>query len=379
MMIPLGTDRPNRQTPFVVPIVIMSCFIAFGLQFFLNHGRDERLGDAEAPLLVWRNGQWTWQLLTHAFLHGGTLHLVGNMLFLWVFGTAIEDRFGRWWFLLFYLAAAAAAGLAHIATSNAPALGASGAIAACTGAFLVLFPKTLVRVVVFFIMGGVYRIPAVWVIGTAIAWDLTMTITGGGGNVAYTAHLGGYLFGAGVAFFLLATKLLASEQYDLFTAIRQWKRRSEMRAAVDGAARERARKPVDDARTQREMRLRAAVAQALAASDKSGACAAYRALVAECNDDQGPGVLPRDHQYAVACALYEQSDPAAVGACARFLKAYPRDREAGHLWLMLGMLQRGKGEFATARESLLKAEKLLHDEAILELVKAEIAQLPVGG
>jgi uncharacterized protein HemY len=61
------------------------------------------------------------------------------------------------------------------------------------------------------------------------------------------------------------------------------------------------------------------------------------------------------------------------------LKAYPRDREAGHLWLMLGMLQRGKGEFATARESLLKAEKLLHDEAILELVKAEIAQLPVGG
>jgi membrane associated rhomboid family serine protease len=376
MLIPLSIDRPRVRPTIVTPIIMLACCVAFGVQFWLNRDMDPRLPNAEARLYVWRNFFQWWQLLTYAFLHGGALHLIGNMLFLWVFGPAIEDRLGHWWFLVFYLAGGAVAGLAHITFERAPALGASGAVAACTGAFLVMFPRTQVKTLIIFYMGGIYNFAAVWVIGTAIAWDIVMSLLGREG-IAYMAHLGGYGFGAGVAFLLLATKLIPREPYDLFSAARQAKRRADIRSAMQESTRERAKNARPAEATQREMELRAAVSKALAAHDDAGACGAYRTLASEFRGDDAIGVLPRDQQYAIACKLYEAGDSAAAsGAFASFLKAYPRDREAGNVWLLLGSMQAKAGDTTAARASLTKATELLQDDVMIEMARAELATLP---
>jgi membrane associated rhomboid family serine protease len=141
------------------------------------------------------------------FLHGGWLHIAGNMLFLWVFGNNVEDRLGRPLFVGFYLlggVAAAALQLAFDPSSAVPSLGASGAVAAVLGAYLVLFPRarvvTLV-ILVFFITA--VELPAVLVLG---AWFVLQLFSGVGGlgaevnaGVAYWAHVGGFLFGLGTA------------------------------------------------------------------------------------------------------------------------------------------------------------------------------------
>jgi membrane associated rhomboid family serine protease len=139
------------------------------------------------------------------FLHGGWLHLIGNMLYLWIFGNNIEDRFGRLGFLAFYLAGGVAAVVAQVTvdpTSPIPLVGASGAIAATLGAYLVLFPRARVLALVF--LGFFYQlleIPAVIVLGF---WFVLQLIEGFGslgassalGGVAFFAHIGGFVAGA---------------------------------------------------------------------------------------------------------------------------------------------------------------------------------------
>jgi len=379
MLIPLSIDRPRQRATIVTPMIITACFVAFFVQFWLNRDADPRMPPAEMALYVRREGLVWWQLITYAFLHGGFMHILGNMLFLWVFGPAIEDRLGHWWFLLFYLAGGMVAGLTHIAFERAPALGASGAVAACTGAFLVMFPRTMVRVLIIFLMGGVYNIAAMWVIGSAIMWDIFVNATTNQG-VAYMAHLGGYAFGGGVAFTLLATKLVPREPYDMFSAIKQAKRRAEIRSAMQATEKERARLQRPAEVTQREMELRAAVTQALAAHDAPAACEAYRTLAREFAGADAVGVLARDQQYVIACKLYEAGDIAtASGAFASFLKAYPRDREAGNVWLLLGTMQAQSGDAAAAKVSLTKATEILEEASMLEMAKGELAKLGVSG
>jgi len=154
---------------------------------------------------------WT-TILTSMFLHGGWMHLLGNMLYLWVFGDNVEDRFGRLGFLAFYLIAGTAGALAQIAVdpgSTLPSIGASGAISGVLGAYLVLFPHKRVRVLVFFF---ITEIPALFVIGL---WAITQLVAGVGalgvraeetGGVAYMAHIGG--FATGVIIALLFRKVL---------------------------------------------------------------------------------------------------------------------------------------------------------------------------
>jgi membrane associated rhomboid family serine protease len=140
------------------------------------------------------------------FLHAGWLHIAGNMLFLYIFGDNVEDRLGRIVFLLFYvLGGLAASGLqlAFSASSTLPNLGASGAIGAVLGAYLVLFPRARVKTVVIFFFITVIELPAVAVLGI---WFVMQLFSGVGGlstdvngGVAYWAHVGGFGFGALVA------------------------------------------------------------------------------------------------------------------------------------------------------------------------------------
>ena len=138
-------------------------------------------------------------LLTSMFLHGGLLHLAGNMLFLWIFGNNIEDRFGRVRYLAFYLIGGFVAAVAHIAVqprSTIPIVGASGAIAAVMGAYLVLYPKAKVTTALTFFVIFVRKISAVWLLAF---WFVSQFFLAPGSGVAWVAHVGGFVFGALVA------------------------------------------------------------------------------------------------------------------------------------------------------------------------------------
>lgn len=149
-------------------------------------------------------------LLTAMFVHGGFVHLAGNMLFLWVFGNNIEDRLGRVKYLLFYLVTGLLASLAHIALnsgSQAPTVGASGAVAGLLGAYIVLFPRARVQAVVpiplLFLLFGRIRLPAFVVLGI---WFASQFLIGAGqqpegGGVAWGAHIGGFVAGMVLIFF----------------------------------------------------------------------------------------------------------------------------------------------------------------------------------
>jgi rhomboid family protein len=154
---------------------------------------------------------WLLSVVVAMFLHGGWLHLGGNMLFLWVFGNNIEDRLGYVLFLPFYLAGGVAATALQVAIdpgSTVPNVGASGAIAAVLGAYIVLHPRARVTSLVFlFIFVQVIELPAMVVLGL---WFLLQVFTGVGGfgdgvngGVAYFAHIGGFVFGALVAWLFL--------------------------------------------------------------------------------------------------------------------------------------------------------------------------------
>lgn len=149
---------------------------------------------------------WLLSVFVAMFLHGGWLHIAGNMLFLWVFGNNVEDRLGYGLFPVFYVLggiAAAALQVAFDPSSTIPSLGASGAIGAVLGAYAVLFPRARVTTLVIFLFITVIELPAVFVLG---AWFVLQLLSGVGqlgtqvnGGVAFWAHVGGFAFGAAVA------------------------------------------------------------------------------------------------------------------------------------------------------------------------------------
>ncbi|MFP4641499.1 MAG: rhomboid family intramembrane serine protease [Dehalococcoidia bacterium] len=152
--------------------------------------------DITSPVPTWVT------MFTSMFVHGGWMHFLGNMLFLWVFGDNIEDRFGHFRYLLFYLAAGLAATWLQVATSmgsQTPTIGASGAIAGVLGAYIVLFPHSRITTAVFFFFITVFRIRAFYLLGF---WFLLQFVSGVGslgpsaqGGVAYWAHVGGFVLG----------------------------------------------------------------------------------------------------------------------------------------------------------------------------------------
>ena len=153
--------------------------------------------DIGSPIPNWAT------MFTSMFLHGDWMHFATNMLFLWVFGDNIEDRFGHFRYLLFYLAAGVAAIWLQIVANplaQVPTIGASGAIAGVLGAYLLLFPYSRVRTVVVFLFITFVRIPALYLLGL---WFLLQFISGVGslgpsaqtGGVAYWAHVGGFVLG----------------------------------------------------------------------------------------------------------------------------------------------------------------------------------------
>ena len=221
-MIPLRDANPTQRAPIITLGLIGACVVVFLLQLAqMGQGGDAALaafvtewGVVPAELVAaLRAGDALSKeastLVTSQFLHGGLLHIGGNMLYLWIFGNNIEDRFGRLRFLLFYLVGGIVAALTQVAIdpdSTIPMIGASGAIAATLGAYLVLFPRARVTTAIFlFFFYQLIEVPAVFVLAF---WFILQLLDGLGSlgvssstsaGVAFWAHIGGFVFGAAVA------------------------------------------------------------------------------------------------------------------------------------------------------------------------------------
>lgn len=229
------SDLTTRKRPIVNISLIVLCAAVFiyeltlgesgRIAFFYQFGLipDELVHGIDYTSLVTSGGtidisspmpNWM-TMFTSMFIHGDWLHFASNMLFLWVFGDNIEDRFGHFWYLLFYLLAGVAAVLLQVAidtTSQIPTIGASGAIAGVLGAYLLLFPFSRISTVVIFFFITVVRIPAIYLLGF---WILLQFVSGIGslgpsaqdGGVAYWAHIGGFILGVVVVIiYKIATK-----------------------------------------------------------------------------------------------------------------------------------------------------------------------------
>jgi membrane associated rhomboid family serine protease len=208
-VLPLRDENPTEITPFFTWLLLGANIVAWVL--LQGAGTPEALlasvqrygtypcelvGRCEAPSLGWPS------LVTSMFMHGSWAHLLGNMLFLWVFGNNIEDSMGHLRFLAFYLISGVGAGLAHVfmsPESALPAVGASGAISAIMGAYIVLYPR--VRVTTWIPPIFMVRLNAFFLLGYWFFLQLVMGLAeagtgpGEGGGVAFWAHIGGFVIG----------------------------------------------------------------------------------------------------------------------------------------------------------------------------------------
>jgi membrane associated rhomboid family serine protease len=249
-VLPIKDDIPTRRFPVLtVAIIVICCAVYFifehGLWELGTTGNDRVLEYGAIPYEITHPGKecaeaagqiacegqagvsgtapdqapWWVTIFTAMFMHGSLLHLAGNMLFLWIFGNNIEDSMSAWRFGAFYLLGGVAAMAAQVAvdpSAAVPTVGASGAIAAVLGAYALLYPRARVITVVFIIIFfTIIELPALLVLGFWIliqlwlgASDLGSQTAGGGGGVAYFAHIGGFAFG------LLAIRLFANRVQD---------------------------------------------------------------------------------------------------------------------------------------------------------------------
>lgn len=211
-MIPLHDDNPTRITPYVTIAVIGACALVFLWELSLSPGREEIAFYAYGVVPAVLFGDLTLPPEVHAlppaltvvssmFLHGGWMHLIGNMMYLWIFGNNIEDAMGHGRFVLFYLLCGAAAALAQglaAPGSVIPMIGASGAISGVLGAYLLLHPRA--RVLTLLTLGFFFyfvRIRAAWVLGFWIVLQVfnAAIAPADAGGVAWLAHVGGFAAG----------------------------------------------------------------------------------------------------------------------------------------------------------------------------------------
>lgn len=228
MLLPIGDDNQvRRTTPFVVYIIVAVNAVVFllfqqatgteaGAEFTYAYSvvpyEITNNVDLVAPVRLPGGGAipqfpgptpiWL-TILTSMFMHGGWMHIIGNMLYLWIFGDNIEDNFGHGRFLIFYLVCGVVASFSHILVdpnSVTPSLGASGAIAGVLGAYLIMFPRNRVRTLLpLGFLWTTVELPAVVVLGFWIVIQIfsqyTASFKPGEGGVAYMAHIGGFVAG----------------------------------------------------------------------------------------------------------------------------------------------------------------------------------------
>ena len=210
-MFPIHDDNPTRITPYVTYVLLTACVLVFFWQISLGDAAQQAVysfGVIPSVLFATKNLPAELEILpawltifTSMFLHGGWMHLIGNMLYLWVFGNNVEDAMGHRRFIVFYLACGLLAALTQAVLnpdSEIPMIGASGAISGVLGAYLLLHPHARILVVIPIVI-VIYTpwIAAYWVLGFWFVLQLFNSLTSASdtGGIAYGAHLGGFVAG----------------------------------------------------------------------------------------------------------------------------------------------------------------------------------------
>lgn len=393
MLLPIRTNVSYNKTPYTnYALIAINVFI-----FILSYYPHTKMVGYRQVQVVLR--EWVlqfqlnpaepeiWQFVTYAFLHGGVMHIFGNMFFLFIFGNNVNDKLGHLGYLCFYLAGAVFSGFGHslLHSDPIPLVGASGAVAAVTGAYLVLFPQTLITVVYWFFFIGTIDIPAIYFIGfKLIFWD---NVYGRGPtNIAYDAHLAGYAFGIGLILIMLATGILSRSTFDLWSMLKRWNQRRQYRGMVDkgfdpfSGRRSKVikvkQRKVSEAELKRQEEvdeLRSKISENIDAGNMAGAAEAYITLMhADSEQVISKQQLLDISNQLMSMGKYEES----ARAYEKFMAHYSGYEYSEQVELMLGVLY---SRYLDDKEKALKylegASDKLRDQGQKKMCEDEIDKL----
>ena len=310
---------------------------------------------------------------------------------MYMFGNNVNDRLGHLGYLCFYLAGAVFSAIGHILIAPlhglgvaTPVLGASGAIAAVTGAYLVLYPQTLITIVYWFFFIGTMEIPAIYLILLKMIL-IDNIIARTAPNVAYDAHLAGYAFGIGAILLLLSTKLIAQDQFDLWAMLRRWNQRRIYRDVVVQSTDPfagRISKKINVKETKTEAQKQAeekasALRQEILIRINQGNLASAAELYLELTRDDTGQLLPRQAMLDIANQLMSAGRwTEAAEAYEKFLSYYSGTEHCEQVQLMLGIIYaRYLSDRQKALDYLKKAYGKLTDTGQKKMCEDEIKRL----
>jgi membrane associated rhomboid family serine protease len=383
MILPIQTSIEQRKTPYAnYALIVLNVLI-----FFFEFTTDPRTG--QTVLTQWAhnfmlkpNNLEVSQFITYAFLHGGFMHLFGNMFFLYLFGNNVNEKLGNINYICFYLAGGIASGFGHILLNSSPVLGASGAVAAVTGAYLVLFPRSLITVIYWFIIIGTLEVPALYFIAFKLIFiDNVMARTSQG--VAYDAHLAGYAFGIASVLALIGTKIIPSADFDLYSTLKQWNRRRKFKSAVSqgydpfsGTKKVKSKEvktPAQKRKAGKINELRRQISTRINQHNISAAADLYLELI-DIDEKQVP---PKQYLLDIANQLAsENRHSQAADAYEKFLKYYKNYEHSDQVQLMVGLIYaRYLNNKVAAQKHLGSALEKLSDSSQISLCRKELSKL----
>jgi len=385
-ILPIRTSIRPRRVPYANYALIVVNVIIFFLTWYPHKGAISPLRPWAEQFMLTPARPFLWQFVTYAFLHHDIMHIIGNMFFLYLFGNNVNDKLGHTGYICFYLAGSVFSGIGHTFMAGGNVLGASGAVAAVTGAYLVLFPQTLITVFYWlFIFIDTVDIPALYFIGIKlIFWDniVERHIP----NIAYGAHLSGYSFGILAILSMLALGLIKSSQFDLWSIIKRWNRRRRYQDVVsDGydpftgrksrhiTVKEVKKTAVERKKEEQINQLRRNIANRTAQRNLSAAADLYLQLI---TIDSGQ-ILPRQNLLDIANQLNSEGKYVdAARAYEQFLNFYSGYEYAEQVQLMLGILySRHLNNAGLAKKHLEAAAEKLTDMNLLEMCKNELGRI----
>ncbi len=386
LILPYRTNILPRRTPYTnYALIAVNVFIFF-LEFHIHpvRGNLEFRPWVQHFMLSAVRPQ-LWQFVSYAFLHHDFWHMIGNMFFLYLFGNNVNDKLGNIGYLSFYLAGAVFSGIGYTLVSGGNVLGASGAVAAVTGAYLVLFPQTLITIFYWLFFFGIMEVPALYFIAFKMIL-IDNVIARYTPNVAYAAHLAGYAFGIAAMLGMLAAGLISTSNFDLWAMIKRWNRRRVYRDAVSsgydpytgraGTRRIKAKEvksPAEQQKDEKSQELRNEITKRISERNLPAAAALYLELM---NHDSGQ-LLPRQNLLDIANQLAgDNKHTESARAYEQFLNHYGNYEYAEQVELMLGILYcRYLNQPKQAVKYLEAAAKKLTDPGQLKMCKDELARL----